>query len=86
MCTVTYIPLKNRVLFSSSRDEDPARKTAALPDFYKGKNNTSLYPADGAAGGTWVGLNGNGDLLIILNGAFVNHIKQPQYRLSRGLI
>ena len=86
MCTVTYIPLANRVLLSSSRDEVPTRKPAALPSFYKGENKTSLYPADGAAGGTWIGLNTNGDVLILLNGGIVDHVKEPPYRLSRGLI
>ena len=86
MCTVTYIPLKDRALFSSNRDENPSRRSAALPAFYKGKNNKMLYPADGAAGGTWIGLNDSGGVLILLNGGFVNHTKQPKYRISRGLI
>jgi len=86
MCTVTYIPLKKGILFSSSRDENPKRLAAALPSIQRGENSNMLFPADGLAGGTWIGLNNNRGLIILLNGGFVNHAKQKYYRLSRGLI
>lgn len=86
MCTVTYIPLQNSILFSSSRDENPNRKNALSPVVVEGENKTLLYPADGLAGGTWIGLNNSGSLIILLNGGFVNHTRLEKYRLSRGLI
>ena len=86
MCTVTYIPLKDRVLFSSNRDENPRRKPALAPRPVQGKIHELLYPADGAAGGSWIGLNNSGNLIIVLNGGFIDHIRKPKYRKSRGLI
>ncbi len=43
-------------------------------------------PADGKAGGTWIALREDGISAVLLNGAFVNHERQPSYRHSRGLI
>ena len=86
MCTVTYIPLKRSVLFSICRDENPTRTAAAMPSPKKGANRYMIYPADGLAGGTWVGVNSAGDVLILLNGGFTNHERKETYRLSRGLI
>ncbi len=86
MCTVTYIPLQKRILFSSCRDENPARIRAKIPAVKQGNTRKLFYPADGAAGGTWIGMNNAGDLLILLNGGFENHTKRDDYRHSRGLI
>jgi hypothetical protein len=86
MCTVTYIPLKDRVLFSSNRDENPRRKPALAPKSVQGENHELFYPADGAAGGSWIGLNNSGNLIIVLNGGFIDHARKAQYRKSRGLI
>ena len=86
MCTVTYIPLKDHVLFSSNRDENPRRKPALAPKAVQGKNHELLYPSDGAAGGSWIGINNSGNLIIVLNGGFIDHIRLPKYRKSRGLI
>jgi uncharacterized protein with NRDE domain len=86
MCTVTYIPLKNSVLFSSNRDENPARKNALPPSVYRSGDKTILYPADGLAGGTWIALNTHGDLIILLNGGFANHTRKNKYRQSRGIL
>lgn len=86
MCTVIYIPLKNSVLFSSNRDEDPARKKAIAPAVYKSRNYDCLYPKDGAAGGSWIGLNETGNFVVLLNGGFAKHTRQTNYRKSRGLV
>lgn len=86
MCTVIYTPTKDGALFSSNRDEDPNRQAATAPTFKTGLSGTLLYPTDGAAGGTWIGVNNAGNLLILLNGGFDNHIKKETYKMSRGLI
>lgn len=86
MCTVTYIPLQKSVLLSSVRDESPLRKLASQPAIVPGKIGNRLYPADGVAGGTWIGMAETGYLLILLNGAFNQHVRKDSYRLSRGLI
>jgi hypothetical protein len=85
MCTVTYIPLKDSILFSSNRDEDPGRKTDT-PRLHILDNTTLLYPKDGEAGGSWIGLNESGVLVILLNGGFAKHERRPAYRHSRGII
>ncbi len=86
MCTVTYIPLRNSILFSSSRDESPARTPAVSPVLRRGKKRKLFYPTDGASGGTWIGLNDEGHLIILLNGGFENHTRRDSYRHSRGLV
>ena len=86
MCTVIYYPGKDGILFSSCRDEDPARPLALLPAFYKAGDRSAVYPKDGTAGGTWAGMNDEGDVIILLNGAFEKHVREKEYRKSRGLI
>jgi uncharacterized protein with NRDE domain len=86
MCTVTYIPCKDSILFSSNRDEDPGRKTAEAPALHMLDNLPLLYPRDGEAGGSWIGLNESGVLVILLNGGFAKHERKPAYRHSRGFI
>ena len=86
MCTVIYYPGSEGALFSSCRDEDPGRTTASLPGLYKSADIISVYVKDGAAGGTWAGMNDEGTVIILLNGAFEKHTREKEYRKSRGLI
>jgi uncharacterized protein with NRDE domain len=86
MCTVIYYPGNEGALFSSCRDEDPGRAAALLPGFYKAGNTVSVYAKDEAAGGTWAGMNEEGNVIILLNGAFEKHEREKEYRKSRGLI
>lgn len=41
---------------------------------------------DGEAGGTWIGLNESGGIVILLNGGFAKHERKERYRHSRGII
>ena len=86
MCTVTYIPINGKVIFSSNRDEDPNRQMAIVPKDYEVNNRKIYYPKDPSGGGTWIGLNDKGTFAVLLNGGLVNHQKQQHYRHSRGLI
>jgi hypothetical protein len=86
MCTVTYIPLKDKILITSNRDELKIRTPAVSPQLYDFPNGRILFPKDGQAGGTWIGLHQNGNAMVLLNGAFVRHEHRPPYRLSRGII
>lgn len=86
MCTVIYIPAKEGPLFSSCRDEDPARDAAWEPQIIEGETGLLVYPKDAAANGTWIGLHEKGHTVILLNGAFDNHVKKNSYKKSRGLI
>jgi hypothetical protein len=86
MCTVTYIPSKDAVFLTSNRDEKHWRTPASPPAVYEFGSGKILFPKDGNAGGSWIALHENGNVVIFLNGGFVAHTPQPPYRKSRGLI
>lgn len=86
MCTVAFIPYNNKFHFASLRDESPKRQQALLPAIYNINEVEIIAPLDGHAGGTWVGANTFGNIVILLNGAFENHERDNSYRLSRGII
>jgi hypothetical protein len=86
MCTVTFLPVGDKVFFVSSRDEKHARADAIEPDFYYSPAGMVLFPKDAHAGGTWIALHENGNVLVFLNGAFEAHTPLTTYRKSRGLI
>ena len=86
MCTVTYIPNKEGFHLTSNRDEHISRGKAIPPREYRRGKNTLLYPKDPDKNGSWITAKSNGDLVVLLNGAFVKHIPQPEYRRSRGLV
>ncbi len=85
MCTVTYIPAKDRIFITHNRDEKSARSKAIHPKEYIVKGHRLLFPRDSHAGGTWIALNDNGTAAVLLNGGFEKHIHQPPYRKSRGI-
>ncbi|MDV4116278.1 NRDE family protein [Elizabethkingia anophelis] len=85
MCTVTYIPATNGFYLTSSRDEKAGRATIP-PAKYQIEGIDLIYPKDELAGGTWIASNLNGRTVCLLNGAFLNHVKQDRYVRSRGLV
>ena len=86
MCTVTFIPVKEKFFITSNRDEKNSRRQATPPAVYTFESGKIIFPRDGDAGGTWIALHENGNVAVLLNGAFEKHIPQPPYRLSRGQI
>src|SRR3954447_19258865 len=86
MCTVTFIPLKDRVILTSNRDEKYSRKQALPPQQFYFNGGTIIYPQDADAGGTWVAINEDGNAAVLLNGAFVKHTPMPPYKKSRGQV
>ncbi|MFM2359477.1 MAG: hypothetical protein RLY16_1470 [Bacteroidota bacterium] len=86
MCTVVFIPEKNKNIFASLRDENPARPAAISPAYTRNHPITFLAPQDALGGGTWIGVNDSETIIILLNGGFSNHISKNQYKKSRGLI
>ncbi len=86
MCTVSFIPLRDKFIITSNRDEKTNRKNAIRPgmSFYNGQK--LFFPKDGDAGGTWIVMKENGDAAVLLNGAFICHTAEPPYRISRGII
>jgi len=86
MCTVTFIPVKEKVFITSNRDENHGRATAIVPALYSLKKSNVLFPKDNNAGGTWFAVHEDGNAIVFLNGGFQKHIPYPPYRKSRGLI
>lgn len=86
MCTVTYIPQsKDSFVLTSNRDEAIGRTTIP-PSFYEVGGVKMLFPKDGVAGGTWIGISGQQRLICLLNGGFTNHLRVDNYRHSRGIV
>ena len=86
MCTVTFIPARQRVYLTSNRDEKNWRTDALPPGVYPAGSGQMMYPKDGDAGGTWIAAHENGNAIVFLNGGVEAHDPQPPYRKSRGLI
>jgi uncharacterized protein with NRDE domain len=86
MCTVSYITNNGQAFFTSNRDENKNRKKASMPktEIRNGKKIT--FPQDPVGGGTWFAVCENGNIGILLNGAFQKHVPFYPYRKSRGLI
>ena len=73
MCTATYIKdLFGKIIFTTNRDEEAARPTAA-PKVHTVNGQNLLFPQDLLAGGTWVAVNGKGRICCVLNGAKGEH-------------
>lgn len=86
MCTVSFIPVANGAIITSNRDEHISRGVALYPEFYRINNRQLAFPKDGKAGGTWFISNEQGDVGVLLNGAFTKHVPSPPYEKSRGMI
>jgi hypothetical protein len=86
MCTVTFIPKKDRIFITHNRDEKFARLKAVPPKEYVINGYKLLFPRDSQAGGTWIALHEAGKAAVLLNGAFREHQPTPPYRKSRGLL
>jgi hypothetical protein len=86
MCTVSIVPVGDKIIITSNRDEKTTRKNAVFPGLSVYNGYKLLYPKDGDAGGTWIVMKANGDAAVLLNGAFICHAAEPPYRMSRGII
>ncbi|WP_276500372.1 NRDE family protein [Terrimonas pollutisoli] len=86
MCTVTYIPCREKYFITSNRDEKYSRSTAIAPVVYEVNQRKLIFPKDADAGGSWIALDENGNTAVLLNGAFEKHEPTPPYRQSRGQV
>jgi len=86
MCTVSFIPVRDKYIITSNRDEKLCRKIAVMPGMFEYNGQKLFFPKDTDAGGTWIVMKENGDAAVLLNGAFICHNAEPPYRLSRGII
>ena len=86
MCTVLYLPAKEKSYFVSLRDENPNRASASPPSIWSIANTEFVAPKDEEGGGTWIGTSEFGTVIVLLNGGFENHEKMGRYIKSRGII
>ncbi len=86
MCTVTFIPVKEKIFITSNRDEKHWRLPAMGPSVYSMQSGRILFPRDANHGGTWFAVHENKNAVVFLNGAGKKHEPQPPYRKSRGLV
>ena len=86
MCTVTCVPTNNDIIISSNRDEKTTRPIAVFPIELKSSYSTLYFPKDSLDNGTWFICNNKFDVGVLLNGSEKNHIYNPPYKHSRGLI
>lgn len=86
MCTVSFYPSSDGLIFTSNRDEQLSRDLAILPEKYIVNNIDLYFPRDPLGGGSWFVVNQQKHIFILLNGAKEKHIPNPPYRLSRGLV
>ncbi len=82
MCTVSFVPHKEGFVFTSNRDEDPARAATQLIE-KKTRFSTVYYMEDPLAKGTWFAFSTQ-RFVCVLNGAFEPHQRKASYRMSRG--
>lgn len=87
MCTVTFIPSGQNIYLTSNRDEQVTRRKALLTKPRQLQSGHFLiFPKDQKSGGSWIGLKNNRDAAVLLNGAFIEHPRQPPYYKSRGVV
>ena len=86
MCTLTLLPKSDgSLIITSNRDEAPNRETL-FPEIYEENGVKLLFPKDGVAGGTWIGISDRKRFVSLMNGGFTAHERKDAYRMSRGII
>ncbi len=88
MCTISLVPHPNSLngfILTSNRDEAVSRKTLP-PQSEIFKNKKLFFPKDEKAGGTWIGTSEVMRCVCLMNGGEKPHIRQKEYRKSRGLV
>jgi hypothetical protein len=86
MCTVSIVPLASGFRVACNRDEQRTRARASKPVVHAGAVTTSLWPVDAVSGGTWIGANDAGLVLVLLNRASPGTRRAIVRPLSRGTI
>jgi hypothetical protein len=66
MCTLTFVPTENGYVAGMNRDEKLIRPHALPPERSDFPGATAVFPRENS-GGTWIGCNGHGNLLALLN-------------------
>lgn len=84
MCFVSYVPTEDGFVFSSNRDEAPHRNAHRIEGMQMHDKHI-YFPVD-ILGGSWIFASDQGDIICLLNGAFVNHKRKNKYKMSRGIM
>lgn len=84
MCTLSLVPLPDGLRVIFNRDELRSRPVALPPAVTEVAGQTMAYPMDPQSGGTWIGTNGAGLVLGVLNVSEGVRPLRPLY--SRGHI
>src|SRR5438445_13438126 len=66
MCTLTFVPTDDGYVAGMNRDERLTRQIAIPPRVLELDGANVVYPRE-VSGGTWIGCNGHGNLLALLN-------------------
>lgn len=85
MCTVSLIPINDKFILTSNRDEAIGRETLPIDSYHIG-GTRMLFPKDQVAGGTWIAVSEHQQMICLLNGGYQNHTKKDEYRHSRGVV
>ena len=85
MCTVTYVPACGERVVTANRDEVPFRNADGLSLHSNVQGSDFFIAKEPLHGGTNLAIGAN-FTTVLLNGAFYDHRRQPNYRKSRGLI
>lgn len=86
MCTVTVVSSNNKIIITSSRDEHKDRGYTAAPVCFELTHKKIWFPKDEKSQGTWFAVSAKNEIMVLFNGGFQNHVRQPYYRKSRGII
>lgn len=86
MCTISFVPVKNKFIFTFNRDELTMRQTPEYLSCLDIGFKQIYYAKDIKVGGTWFAADDRGNIALLFNGAINKHIKQPAYEKSRGLV
>jgi Transport and Golgi organisation 2 len=85
MCTFSYYIGKEEIIFTSNRDEVPARSAGLEVQHLPLKDGWIFFTKDKLSGGTWIGINSRKEVYCLLNGADRNH--DPRlHPVSRGAV
>lgn len=84
MCTVTYIGQENGNFLLTSNRDVPAKRSSPIVESVKIGTADLIFPKDALAGGTWIAMSSDGQVVCLLNGAFERHQVKASYRKSRG--
>jgi len=85
MCTVSIVPTVDGCRLMCNRDERRTRAAGRPPRVRPTDSSWAVYPEDPVSGGTWVGVNGDGLVVALLNRTASSAARSSAPR-SRGTI